>query len=207
MNRHLDTSASLSAGISSYLSEGEAKGYHRRGLVQTRKQWYFMEQRDIPPIFFTILTRGNPRFILNQAGVRPLNMFSLIYPNSYVVKADCIEHLWVLLNSTFSLSRLHSVSRTYGGNTLKVEPRELDNLPVINPLALPVEYRQSIKGTIDDFYRHRDATVLVREIDALIDTLLNSETVTEYRSSLPMQLQLLESRKKYGQMIDEKRKE
>ncbi|MBM4467355.1 MAG: SAM-dependent DNA methyltransferase [Chloroflexi bacterium] len=196
MNRHPE--------ISSYLSEGEAKGYHRRGLVQTRKQWYFMEQRDIPPIFFTILTRGNPRFILNQAGVRPLNMFSLIYPNSYVVKADCIEHLWALLNSTFSLSRLHSVSRTYGGNTLKVEPRELDNLPVINPLALPVEYRQSIKGTIDDFYRHRDATVLVREIDALIDTLLSSETVTQYRSSLPMQLQLLESRKKYGQMIDEK---
>jgi hypothetical protein len=103
------------------------------------------------------------------------------------------------LNSTFSLSRLHSVSRTYGGNTLKVEPRELDNLPVINPLALPIEYRQSIKGAIDDFYHHRDATVLVREIDALIDTLLNSETVTQYRSSLPMQLQLLESRKKYGQ--------
>jgi len=196
MNRHPE--------ISSYLAEGKVKGYHHRGLVQTRKQWYFMERRDIPPIFFTILTRGNPRFILNQAGVRPLNMFSLIYPNSYVVKADCIEHLWALLNSTFSLSRLHSVSRTYGGNTLKVEPRELDNLPVINPLALPVEYRQIIKGLIDDFYRHRDATVLVREIDVLVDTLLNSETATQYQSSLPMQLQLLESRKKYGQMIDEK---
>ena len=190
--------------LSAYLAEGEAKGYHRRSLVQTRKQWYFMEQREVPAIFFTILTRGNPRFILNQAGVRPLNMFSLIYPNSYVVKADCIEHLWVLLNSTFSLSRLHSVSRTYGGNTLKVEPRELDNLPVINPLALPDEFRQRIRALIDDFYRHRDVPVLVRETDALIDTLLNSETVPQYRSSLPMQLQLLESRKKYGETIEGK---
>ena len=196
MNRHPE--------ISSYISEGEAKGYHHRSLVQTRKQWYFMEQRDIPPIFFTILTRGNPRFILNQAGVRPLNMFSLIYPNSYVVKADCIEHLWALLNSTFSLSRLHSVSRTYGGNTLKVEPRELDNLPVINPLALPVEYRQSIKRLIDDFYRHRDVTVFSKGIDTLVDTLLNSEAITYYRSSLPMQLQLMESRKRYGGTVEGK---
>jgi len=112
--------------------------------------------------------------------------------------------LWVLLNSTFSLSRLHSVSRTYGGNTLKVEPRELDNLPVINPLALPDEFRQRIRALIDDFYRHRDVPVLVRETDALIDTLLNSETVPQYRSSLPMQLQLLESRKKYGETIEGK---
>jgi adenine-specific DNA-methyltransferase len=70
--------------LRSYLAEGEAKGYHRRSLVQTRKRWYAMEQRDVPAIFFTILTRGNPRFILNRAGVRPLNMFSLIYPNRYV---------------------------------------------------------------------------------------------------------------------------
>ena len=182
--------------LSTYLAEGEAKGYHRRSLVQTRKQWYFMEQREVPAIFFTILTRGNPRFILNQAGVRPLNMFSLLYPNSYVVKAGCIEDLWVLLNSTFSLSRLHSVSRTYGGNTLKVEPRELDNLPVINPLALPDEIRQRIRELISDFYRHRDAPLLIRESDALLDTLLNSKTVTQYRSSLPIQLHLSGTQKK-----------
>ncbi len=189
LNRH--------PALSAYLAEGEAKGYHNRSLVQTRKKWYFMEQRELPAIFFTILTRGNPRFILNQAGVRPLNMFSLLYPNNYVVKAGCIEHLWVLLNSTFSLSQLHSVSRTYGGNTLKVEPRELDNLPVINPLALPDEIRQRIRELIADFYRHRDTLLLVRETDTLIDTLLNLKTVTPYRSSLPMQLQLFETQKNY----------
>ncbi len=138
-----------------------------------------------------------PRFILNQAGVRPLNMFSLLYPNSYVVKAGCIEHLWVLLNSTFSLSRLHSVSRTYGGNTLKVEPRELDNLPVINPLALPDEIRQRISELINEFYRHRDAPLLIRETDALIDTLLDPKVVAQHQSPLPVQLQLFEPQKNY----------
>jgi len=178
--------------LRAYLAEGEARDYHRRSLVQTRKRWYAMEQRDVPAIFFTILTRGNPRFILNQAGVRPLNMFSLIYPNHYVTEANAVDILWALLNSTFSLSRLHSVSRTYGGNTLKVEPRELDNLPVINPLALPEAARQQIRAWIDDFYRHRQAPVLMRQINGLIDTALSQETGGPSHSSLPVQLHLLE---------------
>lgn len=96
-------------GLQTYLAKGEAQGYHHRSLVQTRRKWYTMEQRNIPAIFFTILTRGNPRFILNKARVRPLNMFSLIYPNRYLVEAEATELLWALLNSTFSLSRLHSL--------------------------------------------------------------------------------------------------
>lgn len=183
--------------LRAYLEQGEARGYHRRSLVQTRKKWYAMEQRDVPAIFFTILTRGNPRFILNRARVRPLNMFSLIYPNRYVTDADATEILWALLNSNFSLSRLHSVSRTYGGNTLKVEPRELDNLPVINPLALSEDTRQKIRGWIADFCSHQQASVLIRQIDELIEALLGTAASSENRSSLPIQLRLLEAREDY----------
>lgn len=188
--------------VLNYIAEGETKGFHNRSLVQTRKRWYFMEQRDVPAIFFTILTRGNPRFILNKAGVRPLNMFSLIYPGDHVVKADCVELLWALLNSTFSTSKLHSISRTYGGNTLKVEPRELDNLPVINPLALSDELKQRIKGLVNDFYRHRDTKILSREIDVLTNVLLNTEITTNYWSPLPVQLSFFETRRRYGKTID-----
>ncbi len=79
--------------LRAYLANGEARGYNQRSLVQTRKKWYAMEQRAVPPIFFTILTRGNPRFILNLAGVRPLNMFSLIYPNRHIIEAGATEIL------------------------------------------------------------------------------------------------------------------
>jgi len=182
--------------LQAYLTEGERKGYHHRSLVQTRKKWYMMEQRDIPAIFFTILTRGNPRFILNQAGVRPLNMFSLIYPNEYVTEADATDLLWVLLNSNFSLSQLHSVSRTYGGNTLKVEPRELDNLPVVNPLALSDNVRQEIKRWIADFYRHRQTSVLMHQVNGLVERLLSGSADTQ-PSRLPIQLRLLETGKQY----------
>lgn len=183
--------------LRAYLAEGEASGYHQRSLVQTRKRWYAMEQRDVPPIFFTILTRGNPRFILNRAGVRPLNMFSLIYPNRHVIEADAIELLWALLNSHFSLSRLHSVSRTYGGNTLKVEPRELDNLPVINPLALPDDARQQMRGWIADYCCHQQASLLLRQINALVENLLTGESTGARCSTLPIQLQLLDDEAQY----------
>lgn len=184
--------------LRSYLDEGEAQGYHLRSLVKTRKKWYAMEQREIPAIFFTILTRGNPRFILNQAGVRPLNMFLLIYPNQHVIRANATELLWALLNSSFSLSRLHSVSRTYGGNTLKVEPRELDNVPVINPLALPEDIRQKIGGWIEDFHSHRQATILTSQIDELTEQLLHHPLPSnEMRSSLPIQPRLLEDGEEY----------
>jgi SAM-dependent methyltransferase len=177
--------------IAAYLAEGEKYGYHRRSLVQTRKHWYFTEQREVPPIFFTILTRGNPRFILNKAGVRPLNMFSLVYPNSHVVRADCAKPLWALLNSTFSLSRLHSVSRTYGGKTLKVEPRELDNLPVINPLVLPDSIKKEIEKRIEDFERSRERPFFVAGIDAIVEEVLKLATASQLlRSPLPQQLRL-----------------
>lgn len=183
--------------VLAYLAEGEASGYHQRSLVQTRRKWYAMEQREIPAIFFTILTRGNPRFILNRAGVRPLNMFSLLYPNRSIVEANATELLWVLLNSNFSLSRLHSVSRTYGGNTLKVEPRELDNLPVINPLALPNNTRQKIKEWIHDFFHHRQTAELLHCIDALVEAWLVAETTSGSDSSLPVQLRLLQTDEDY----------
>ncbi len=186
-----------------YLAEGEAKGYHRRSLVQTRRQWYAMEQRDIPAIFFTILTRGNPRFILNRADVRPLNMFSLIYPNRHILEADATELLWVLLNSNFSLSRLHSVSRTYGGNTLKVEPRELDNLPVVNPLALPSRVKQQLKRLIDDFHRHKQSSVLVHQVNELVVDILAKGITSRKQPALPMQLRLLETDKDYKAKIDQ----
>ena len=175
-----------------YLASGEAQGFHQRSLVQTRRKWYMMEQREVPPIFFTILTRGNPRFILNRAGVRPLNMFSLLYPNRHITEAGATKVLWALLNSTFSLSRLHSVSRTYGGNTLKVEPRELDNLPVINPLALSQEVRRKIEDWVDDFVRYRQTDLLLNRVNNLVTTFLGAPPGT-LASALPLQLRLLES--------------
>jgi methylase of polypeptide subunit release factors len=188
--------------LNAYLQSGESEGYHLRSLVQTRRRWHAMEQRDIPAIFFTILTRGNPRFILNQAGVRPLNMFSLLYPHRSVIEANATELLWALLNSSFSLSRLHSVSRTYGGNTLKVEPRELDNLPVMHPLMLPEDHKQQLRDYISAFYCHQEVSVFTGQVDELVSELLSAEKYEVKKMTTPVQLRLLEEGETYETAAD-----
>ena len=185
-------------GLQAYIAEGEACGFHQRSLVQTRKRWYMMEQRRVPPIFFTILTRGNPRFILNKADVRPLNMFSLIYPNRQVIENDCTKILWACLNSEFSLSRLHSVSRTYGGKTLKVEPRELDNLPVLNPLALSEATKQKFECLIADYESYQRTDIFLQEVNRLVGIALTIAAPLPSTAARPKQLELLEPSKRYG---------
>ncbi len=189
--------------LRAYLAHGEALGYHRRSLVQTRRRWYLMEQREVPPLFFTLLTRGNPRFILNLASVRPLNMFLLIYPKRELVQAEAVEVLWALLNSDFSRSRLHSISRTYGGNTLKVEPRELDNLPVINPLALNEDQMHKVRSWIAEALHLRQTETLLSRINNFVEDLLRAPVATP-RSGLPIQMRLFESNVEYGEGSNER---
>ncbi|MEW6359585.1 MAG: N-6 DNA methylase [Planctomycetota bacterium] len=183
--------------LQDYIAIGESMGFHKRSLVNTRRRWYLMEQREIPPIFFTILTRGSPRFILNRAGVRPLNMFSLIYPNEEIRKRDMVEVLWALLNSDFSISRLHSVSRTYGGNTLKVEPRELDNVPVVNPLLLPANMVHGLKCAVTDFFASRDTDAFRKAVNALVDDCLTVRPPSPPAPRKPKQLVLCERPSRY----------
>jgi hypothetical protein len=158
--------------VRDYIARGEALGYNLRSLVRKRRRWYAMERREVPAIFFTLLTRGNPRFILNRAGVRPINMFLLIYPDRRIIDGGAVELLWALLNSRFSISRLHSISRTYGGSTLKVEPREMDNLPVIDPLGLPDEIRRQLLARISDYHHHRQARRLLDQVEEVLGRFL-----------------------------------
>lgn len=120
-----------------YIHYGETLGLHTRSLVQTRRRWYEMEQREPAPIYFTYLSRRKSRFIHNRAGVLALNVFLCIYPDQHIAGDEtALKALLAVLNSLVSKDALRQVGRTYGGDTIKLEPREMDRLPVLNPLAL-----------------------------------------------------------------------
>ncbi len=120
-----------------YIRHGESLGLHTRSLVRTRSLWYEMEQREPAPIYFTYLSRKKSRFIHNRAGVLALNVFLYIYPDPVIAQNETVlKALLALLNSMVSKQALRHVGRSYGGDTIKLEPRELDRLPVIHPLKL-----------------------------------------------------------------------
>ncbi|MBA2376668.1 MAG: SAM-dependent methyltransferase [Actinomycetota bacterium] len=124
--------------VRDYIESGERQKLHERSLLKLKKgKWYMVERREPPPILFTYLSRGNTRFIHNVSGAQALNVFLLVYPDEGI---SCdprkVKAMTAILNSTGIKSHLHLIGRSYGGDTVKLEPRELDKLPILDPRLL-----------------------------------------------------------------------
>jgi adenine-specific DNA-methyltransferase len=116
----------LPPAVREYLRHGEKLGLDKRPLIATRRPWYKMEVRAVPPILFAYLGRRNTRFIRNQAGVVPLTGFLCVYPRRR--DADFVDKLWQVLQHPQIADNLKSVGKSYGDGAIKVEPRALEKL-------------------------------------------------------------------------------
>lgn len=114
--------------VHTYLLEGEALALPERALIKQRKFWYKMEQRSVPPLLFAYLGRRNTRFIKNEAGALPLTGFLCVYP--IYRDEQYVMNLWQALNHPHTLQNLSLVGKSYGSGAVKVEPRNLDKLPI-----------------------------------------------------------------------------
>jgi methylase of polypeptide subunit release factors len=114
--------------IKDYLKVGEEMGLPARSLIRQRNPWYRMEQRKIPPLFFAYLGRRNIRFIKNEAGALALTSFLCVYP--LYNDQEYIENLWKALNHPDTIENLKLVGKSYGAGAIKVEPGNLNKLPI-----------------------------------------------------------------------------
>jgi adenine-specific DNA-methyltransferase len=112
----------------SYLQKGRDAELDKRPLIATRRPWYKMEMRRVPPFLFAYLGRRNARFIRNLAGVMPLTSFLCVYPHRE--DADSIARLWQALRHPDTVRNLPLVGKSYGAGAVKVEPRALERLPI-----------------------------------------------------------------------------
>jgi adenine-specific DNA-methyltransferase len=162
-----------------YVQHGEARGLHERSLVKTRPFWYAMEQRDPAPIYFTYLSRQQSRFIHNQANVLALNVFLCIYPTPAISQDETmLKALLALLNSLVAKDSLRYVGRTYGGDTIKVEPREMDRLPILNPVELATDERERLANLFDQLC-HAGSQEAEQTIRRAIDAAIAAITDTD----------------------------
>ncbi len=124
----IQESANQLRPVQVYLKLGEKMGLPDRSLIRQRNPWYKMEQRKVPQLLFAYLGRRNARFIKNQAGVLPLTGFLCVY-TMYNDK-EYIENLWQALNHPDTLENLKLVGKSYGSGAIKVEPGNLNKLPI-----------------------------------------------------------------------------
>jgi adenine-specific DNA-methyltransferase len=120
-------------GLLSYLISGEKKEINKRYLTRTREPWYSQEKRTPAPIVFTYMSREKPRFVYNEATALALNTLHMIHPaRSIIDDKRKIKALLCYLNSGICRGLLRRTGRVYGGGLVKLEPREVENLPVID---------------------------------------------------------------------------
>ncbi len=125
--------AQLPLNIQDYLASGVKQGLPEKALIKARKNWFWMEEREVPPILFAYLGRRNARFIRNTAGVVPLTCLLCVYPK-YKTK-DFVDRLWRILSNPETIANLKKVGKSYGSGAIKVEPRALERLPLPDKLV------------------------------------------------------------------------
>ncbi len=123
----------LPVKVQDYLRRGEAMGLNERPLIRTRRPWYRMEHREVPPFLFAYLGRRHARFIRNDANAIPLTGFLCVYPRPAFRKD--VDMLWEVLNDPETVENLSLVGKSYGSGAIKVEPRSLERLPIPDRLA------------------------------------------------------------------------
>lgn len=138
--------------VREYLNRGEKMGLHKRPLIASRRPWYKMEIRPVPPILFAYLGRRHARFIHNLAGVVPLTGFLCIYPHQK--DPVFIDKLWKVFRHPKTIANLSLVGKSYGAGAIKVEPRALENLPLPISVVSEVGLKPSPKVEQLEFSYH-----------------------------------------------------
>jgi len=137
-----------------YLESGKATGIHETYLASKRRPWYSQEKR--PPAPFVCTYMGRTRYgkkpfrvIWNKSNATAANVYLLLYPKPALAAAlsetpelysTVFDHLQSIETDTFV-----DEGRVYGGGLHKMEPKELERVP-LQSLADLLNASSSYKG-------------------------------------------------------------
>ncbi len=122
-----------------YLENGKTTGIHETYLASKRRPWYSQEKRPPAPFVCTYMGRTRNgkkpfRFIWNKSSATAANVYLLLYPKPALAAA--LNETPELYSAVFD--HLRSIEtdafvdegRVYGGGLHKVEPKELERVPI-----------------------------------------------------------------------------
>ena len=123
-----------------YLQEGMRAGVSGRYLCRKRKIWYSQENRHESYFYCKYIWRRDRKdqrtnlFILNRSRAIVSNSYLILYPKvtlESLIKEDfqIAYKILEILNNTAKQTLIEE-GRVYGGGMYKLEPRELENVPV-----------------------------------------------------------------------------
>ena len=119
--------------IRRFLAQARKNGAHDGYIARTRPKWYSVGLREPAPILATYMARRPPAFTRNVAGARNINIAHGLYPR-FELTEPVIRRLVAALSEGVTVAD----GRTYSGGLTKFEPREMERLPIPNPLEAEV---------------------------------------------------------------------
>ena len=108
-------------------SMGAPDGY----IAKHRRAWWSVGLREPAPILATYMARRPPSFVLNKARARHLNIAHGLYPREKLQDA-VLRKLVLYLRDSATVRG----GRVYAGGLTKFEPREMERIPVPEPVTL-----------------------------------------------------------------------
>lgn len=122
-----------------YLDKGRDLGIPMRHVVRERHPWYKQEVRDPAPFLCTYMGRtkdGGPplRFLRNESDATALNTYLLLYPSPSLARmlqgdSGRTDEVFAILKCAAHTVLRHA-GRIYGDGLHKIEPRELQAIPL-----------------------------------------------------------------------------
>jgi len=150
----------LSPAVKRYLAAGRRLGIPERYLPAHRPVWYLPERRAPAPIWVPVFSREGFRFVRNDAEALNLTAFHGLYP-----RAGCgltPRALVALLNGDAVQSALRWHHRTYADGLYKLEPRDVERLPLPDLVATDPCHDGEYAGKQSARSKRRSNTVLGR---------------------------------------------
>ncbi|NHN60458.1 MULTISPECIES: class I SAM-dependent DNA methyltransferase [Halorussus] len=163
-------------GVVEYLKYGmEELEVHEGYLASNREPWYVFDRRDPAPILYTYMSRSRGRFVQNKTGARNLTNLHCVYLDVELDETET-KALLAYLNSPFADEIVKRHGRTYSTGMDKVEPNELEGVPVIDPRELDREVVEELAELFDDLCeasRNGDEDEVLGELSDALDDVLD----------------------------------
>lgn len=164
----------LSDNLQKYIEEGKKLGYHERYLTRNRNVWYSMEQRETAPIWIKIFNREGLQFILNESSSVHLTCFHSIYPD--FSDSKMLRFFVLFLNSNLGRTLSKMEKRLYGGGLTKLEPKDVENIFIIDPHLIDKQQLESANLLFEEFNdaikNNEDLKKMNIKIDAYLQYVL-----------------------------------